>query len=243
MITRRSLMIGTAAVAGSVALGGNAHAAATCGPDLELRGNAKRAITVRSRSGWGANESYRFNGSTEIWPPAYFKVQAITVHHAGYDDGNDPVATVRNIYYNDAVTAKYGDIGYHLLIDWNGVVYEGRYSGADCTPVFDVTNAVNAAHVIRYNAANVGICMLRNLSVLQPTAAAISALTNTVAVLSLISGLDPRGTVNYVNPISGDAKTVPVFSGHHDWASTECPGANLYPKLPQIRLDAWNLMQ
>src|SRR6185295_18888771 len=126
MITRRSFVFGTAAAAGTVLIGANAEAQAACGPDVELRADAKLAVTVRTRSGWGANEDHRFKNGKEVWPAEYYKTQAITVHHAGYDDGNDPVATVRNIYNNDAVTSGWGDTGYHLFIDWNGVVYEGR---------------------------------------------------------------------------------------------------------------------
>ncbi|MEV4318264.1 peptidoglycan recognition family protein [Actinocrispum sp. NPDC049592] len=243
MITRRSMLAGAAGVAGTVLFGGTAQAAA-CGPDVELRARPDLAVTVRSRAGWGANENHRFDSAgKEIWPAEFYKIQAVTVHHAGYDDGKDPVAAVRDIYYNHAVTSGYGDIGYHLLIDWNGVVYEGRYSGTDCVPVLNPSGlAVNAAHVVNYNAANVGICLLHNLSTVQPTQAALDALTRTAAVLCSLSKLDPTATIKYTNPINNKTATVPSLSGHRDWAETECPGNLLYPQLPQIRANAKKLL-
>jgi hypothetical protein len=56
-------------------------------------------------------------------------------------------------------------------------------------------------------------------------------------VLTAACGLDPTGTTEYVNPISGATATVDTISGHRDWdaAQTECPGDQLHPLLPEIR--------
>ena len=92
----------------------------------------------RSRAGWGADESLRFGpDGTESFPTAFFDVQTLTVHHTvTINSDPDPAATVRAIYFFHAVTEDFGDIGYHLLIDQHGTVYEGRYSGPDPLPVF-----------------------------------------------------------------------------------------------------------
>src|SRR5439155_4261704 len=86
---------------------------------------------VISRAQWGADGSYRFDSTgKEVWPPAFYPTQKLIVHHtAGQDDDPDPAATVRAIYYYHAVTKGYGDIGYNFLIDAQGNVYKGRYSG------------------------------------------------------------------------------------------------------------------
>lgn len=101
---------------------------------------ASAAYTLRSRAAWGANETLRYAADgTEIWPPEYYPVQTLTVHHT--DDGSsdpDPAAVVRAIYRNDTVGKGYGDIGYNFLIDKNGLVYEGRWSGTDGVPAHDV---------------------------------------------------------------------------------------------------------
>jgi hypothetical protein len=197
-------------------------------------------VGYRSRAGWGADEDVRFDGSgTELWPAEYFPVQTLTVHHTvTRNDDPDPAATVRAIYHDHATVRGFGDIGYHLLIDQRGVVYEGRWSGADRVPVFgEGLRMSNGAHVVGYNAGNVGISLLGDFTTTAPATAALDSLVEVLRVLSASCGLDPTGTTEYVNPISGAAATVDTISGHRDWdaAQTECPGDQLHPLLPAIR--------
>ncbi len=202
------------------------------------------------RSGWEANESYRFQpDGTEIFPPAYFNVQTLTVHHTVTANSDEnPAATVRAIYFDQAVTKGWGDIGYHLMIDQAGTVYEGRYSGSDSVPVFGprrvgpYPSMVNAAHVGGFNAGNIGIALLGDLTSTGPTEAAYSSLTHALAALAAVTRLDPLGSTNYVNPISGATRTVRTIAGHRDWGATECPGNAFYPDLPQLRQDVAGLM-
>jgi hypothetical protein len=196
-----------------------------------------------SRAGWGADESLRFApDGTEIFPPAFFDVQTLTVHHTvTVNSDPDPAATVRAIYFLHAVTNTWGDIGYHLLIDDDGVVYEGRYSGPDSVPVFGPRKVgpnpsmCNAAHVAGFNAGNVGVALLGDLTATGPTPAARRSLVAVLAVLSKVTDLDPLGTTSYVNPINQTTRTVPTIAGHRDWAATECPGNTFYPLLPGVR--------
>ncbi|HEU5486517.1 MAG TPA: peptidoglycan recognition family protein [Microlunatus sp.] len=198
-----------------------------------------------SRHGWGADESWRFGpDGTESFPTAFFDVQTLTVHHTVTANTDpDPAATVRAIYFFHAVTEDYGDIGYHLLVDQHGTVYEGRYSGPDQVPVFGPRSVgprpsmVNGAHVAGFNAGNVGVALLGDLTAAGPTPAARLALTRVLAALAGATGLDPLGTTAYVNPISGATRTVRTLAGHRDWAATECPGNAFYPSLPQLRVD------
>ncbi|RSM81905.1 N-acetylmuramoyl-L-alanine amidase [Kibdelosporangium aridum] len=194
------------------------------------------------RAAWGADEKLRFTDEgVERWPVAYFPVQTLTVHHSAGAVGRDPAADVRGIYYDHAVVRDFGDIGYHLLIDPAGSVYEGRVSGADWFPVFGPELQgrrplmANAGHVAGYNAGNVGVCVLGHLSESSPSKAAIDSLVVVLAALAAVCDLDPLGQTSYVNPISGSTKTVDTISGHRDWLQTECPGNRLYPDLPSIR--------
>lgn len=206
-----------------------------------------------SRAAWGADESYRNNpDGTLDTPPAFFPVQTITVHHSGEDlPVTDPVAHIRGIYYNQAVTMDWGDIGYQLLIDADGRIYEGTYSDDGRLPIFGpelsadgLPQMVNGSHLGSFNAGNVGICVLGNFMTAPPTAAARRSLTITLAMLTRACRLDPAGTTEYVNPLSGVTATVATIGGHQDWhtanpkaGATLCPGDHLEAALPQLRED------
>src|SRR5204863_5085771 len=179
-------------------------------------------VRFLSRAAWGADESLRFAADgTETWPPEFFPVQTLTVHHtAGANKDPDPAATVRAIYFFDAITQGWGDLGYHLLIDEAGTVYEGRWSGTDAVPVFGPTlgvdgrpQMVNGAHVLSFNAGNVGVVLLGDFTNQVPTAAARRSLTAVLALLAVAAGLDPEGVTNYVNPVNGLTNTVSTISG------------------------------
>jgi hypothetical protein len=199
-------------------------------------------VTYVPRAAWGADEGYRFVGGEEVWPPAYAPTQALTVHHtAGANNDPDPAATIRAIYYYQAVTQAWGDIGYHLFIDEQGRVYEGRWSGPDLVPTFDTNvpagvtpGLVTAGHIFSFNTGNLGVCLLGNLTNQGPTPAARSALVNVLASLARIGQIDPESLVNYVGP-TGSTRTVLGISGHRDWAATECPGNTFYPQLRELR--------
>ncbi|WP_199444027.1 peptidoglycan recognition protein family protein [Umezawaea beigongshangensis] len=190
-----------------------------------------------SRAAWGADESLRFDETgAERYPTAFFPVQTLTVHHTVTDLGDDPIAAMRAIYYTHTITQDFGDIGYHLLIDPAGRVYEGRYSGDDGLPVFDRDLRMsNAAHVGGYNAGNVGVALLGDLTDAGPTAAASRSLVDVLAVLAKVCRIDPLSKVDYVNPLSGATATVDAISGHRDWMATECPGNAFYPVLADVR--------
>lgn len=208
--------------------------------DEVLRGS----FTYRSRAAWGADESLRFGpDGAETWPAEYFPVQTLTVHHTAMPtDGPDPAAAVRAIYHFHTVTRGWGDIGYHLLIDENGTVYEGRWSGPDPIPCFggpvdDRPRATNGAHVGGFNVGNVGVALLGDLTSSGPTPAARDSLVQVLAGLAWATGVDPVGEVDYVNTVSGATRHVPAIAGHRDWAATECPGESFYPTLPEVRRD------
>ncbi|GAB1640951.1 hypothetical protein KRMM14A1259_13740 [Krasilnikovia sp. MM14-A1259] len=204
-----------------------------------------------SRAAWGADESYRYNpDGTLDTPPAFYGVQTLTVHHSGEDNPEpDPIAHIRGIYYNQAVAMDWGDIGYQLLIDADGRVYEGTYSDEDRIPVFGPQRGpdghplmVNGAHVGGFNAGNIGICVLGNYMLAPPSSASMRSLTVVLALLAASTGLDPLGTTHYVNPVSGAIATIATIAGHQDWhtanpaaGSTLCPGDQLYARLPDLR--------
>ena len=218
---------------------------------LPLAAHCEHRPRYLSRAGWGADESYRYNpDGTLDTPPAFFPVQTLTVHHSGEDVPDpDPISHIRGIYYNQAVAKDWGDIGYQLLIDAAGTVYEGTYSDPDRIPVFGPDRGadgrplmVNGAHVGGFNAGNIGVCLLGNFMLAPPSRASLRSLTVVLALLAKATRLDPLGTTNYVNPVSGVTATLATVSGHQDWhnanpnaGGTLCPGDYLYAELPSVR--------
>jgi hypothetical protein len=209
---------------------------------------ATQQPTVIPRSGWGADESLRFDSSgKETWPPAFYPVQKLIVHHTATQNNDpNPAATVRSIYYYHAITQGWGDIGYNFLIDESGRIYEGRHSQDTWDPVLypagptgaDANgNGVTAAHAQGYNSGTVGIALLGTLTNQDATPAARDALERMLAWEASSHGIDPQGSALFTNPVSGTQATFPNIAGHRDVNATECPGGVFYATLPAIRSD------
>ncbi len=200
-----------------------------------------------SRAQWGADESYRFNADgTESWgPTAFFPTQKLIVHHtATSNNDRDPAATVRAIYRYHAIDQGWGDIGYNFLVDAQGRIYKGRYSGPQGTRTSDTStgenpegHGVTAGHTVGYNSGTMGIAVLGTYRSKGVSTAARSAVVNHLAWEAERHGLDPLASSLYTNPVNGSQKTNPNISGHRDWVSTECPGNGFYNQLPAIRQD------
>ena len=200
------------------------------------------------RSGWGADERLRFDSSgKEVWPPAFYPVQKLIVHHTATQNNDpNPAATIRSIYYYHAVTEGWGDIGYNFLIDEAGRIYEGRHSFDEPSPAPPGEDTggrgVTAAHASGYNSGTVGIALLGTLSDRDATPAARHALEQLLAWEAGRHGIDPQGASRYVNPVSGTQATFPNIAGHRDVNSTECPGGTFYATLPTIRSDVATML-
>ncbi|MFI7483506.1 N-acetylmuramoyl-L-alanine amidase [Kocuria sp. M1R5S2] len=254
------------------------HINTTDGPPMVVGregGGAAQALTssqCRSRADWGADEALRHDASgNEVWAPQFHDAQVATVHHTATTNNDpDPAGTVRAIYRYHAVDQGWGDIGYQYLIDEQGIVYEGRWSGTASTScgtasgdgrefghesdvdkdidndsVFD--EMVTGAHTGGWNSGNLGVALLGEFTThrrfgAEPKAAAVSTLEQLLAELAGRHGLDPLAEVVYVNPVNGEKRTVPTIGGHRDYQATECPGARLYALLPSIRLHVADLL-
>jgi hypothetical protein len=199
---------------------------------------------VVPRIDWGADESLRFDSTgKEFWPPAFYPVQKLIVHHTATQNGDpDPAATVRSIYYYHAVTQGWGDVGYNFLIDEGGRIYEGRHtfdypSGSAPTGEDAAGNGVTAAHAVGFNSGTVGIALLGTLTNRDATPAARDALERLLAWEADHHGINPQGSSLYTNPVNGSQATFANIAGHRDVAATECPGGLFYSTLPGIRSD------
>jgi hypothetical protein len=201
---------------------------------------------VITREQWGADESIRFKDGVDQWPRAFVTPELLVVHHTATDnDYADPAAEVRAIYTYHTVVQGFGDIGYHLLIDNRGQIYEGRRGREDDVDrpgQREIVSAnVVAGHTLGFNYGSVGIALLGTFIEEPPTNAALSSLTQALAFEAERAGLDPtietdvqrmRGTVGD-NIFWRDGLS--VVSGHQDCIETECPGERLYGLLPELR--------
>jgi len=172
------------------------------------------------RAGWGADESLRFDeNGEEIWPPRYAPIQKVIVHHTvTKNDPPDPAATIRAIYAYHAVTLGWGDIGYNFIVDWQGRAYEGRYGGPN----------VVGAHTAGYNTGTLGIAVLGDFTSTAPPQPVLDALARLIRTRA--GHLDPAG----IGPFR-DLLDVPNIGGHRDYNITECPGDQLYARIPVLR--------
>ncbi len=209
---------------------------------------AGRVVTLPayvSRGGWGAEEAWGYtDDGASTFPVVFGGVQKITVHHTATITpwSQDAAAElIRSIHHEHAVELGFGDIGYHLLIDPEGVVYEGRYSGGTRFPVYDVRpgdgvpGAVVAAHTKGYNVGNIGIALLGDLDEHTITDAAWWSLVTTIALVCVNTELDPLGRTQYVNPVNGFVIDSPNVGGHRHYAGTACPGDAMMGWMPELR--------
>lgn len=213
-----------------------------------LYGPADFRSQIVSREAWGADESLRFAADgSEIWPRAYVPAKKVVVHHtAGSNDYSDGAAEARAIYTYHAKTLGWGDIGYHLLIDSSGQVYEGR-RGRDSDPegAFDKLSAgpareiasrdVVAGHATSFNYGTSSVALIGNFQ-----EAPLPELMRERLVEALLfechrHGVDPLGQSDYLLQNEFWRDELVDVPGHRDCTPTECPGDFVYERLAGIR--------
>ncbi|MET9442628.1 peptidoglycan recognition protein [Streptomyces sp. NPDC006610] len=171
-------------------------------------------------------------------PPRYDdRVVAVFVHHTdspnGYDCADAP-RIIHHLYAGQTGARDWDDIGYNFLVDRCGTVYEGRAGGTD--------RAVTGAHTQGFNHRTAGVAALGTFT---EGAEVPKAMTDAIAALAAwklgLSGTDPRVPVRLVSSNShsrfaaGTAVALPAVAGHSDGYMTNCPGAALAARLPEIR--------
>jgi hypothetical protein len=189
---------------------------------------ASNGLTVISRAQWGADESLR-KGT-----PSYAsKVHMGVVHHTAHATGDrannytqgEAAGIMRAMYRYHTVSLGWSDLGYNVVVDKFGNIYEGRAGGFD--------RAVVGAHARDFNSGSFGVSVIGNFAEVQAPKAAIASLTRVIGVKSAIHGIDPAGWTDQMKGTTWRPRIV----GHRDVGSTTCPG-RINSLLPQIRTDA-----
>lgn len=172
-------------------------------------------VPIVSRSAWGNPEGQ----ASPNWPPEFAPVTHIILHHtATTNSATDWAAVVRSIWAYHAQSLGWGDIGYHYLIDPNGVIYEGRAGG----------DQAEAGHTLGYNRGTIGIAWLGCFDSsgcgsvgggIAPSEASLLAAEALIAAKALEHGLrlDAAAT-------DARGRAFATLSGHQDLLATACPG-------------------
>jgi hypothetical protein len=134
----------------------------------------------------------------------------ITVHH----EGTDPFYATSHTYVARELqtvlyahrSRRYGDIAYHLAVDYVGRVWEGR------------SLCYEGAHVLSNNEGNIGIVLLGNFERQRPSHSQLTAMNDLILALRRTCGI--RSSRIY---------------GHRDLSPSACPGRQLYPYVAQLR--------
>jgi len=186
---------------------------------------------VRSRADWGADESLRGE-------PSYADhVDAVVVHHTAqgnaYAQGDVP-RLIRADYAYHVQARGWSDLGYNLVVDRFGGIWEGRAGG--------LGRATIGSHAQGFNTGTVGVALLGDMTEGAPTAAVIKAVAKVGAYAAATWRFDPQSTATLTSRgspryPSGQTVRLPRIFGHQDTGKTACPGA-LQDRLADIRRGA-----
>lgn len=174
--------------------------------------------TIYSRAQWGADESIM------TWTPQIGRVDGAVVHHtAGSNNytAEQVPSVIRGIYTYHAKSRGWGDIGYNFLVDKYGRIWEGRAGG--------IERAIVGGHAVGVNSQTFGLSLMGNYDQASVPSAAMSAMSRLIAWKLSLHGVPAGGTAVI------DGRNMPAVIGHRDVAQTACPGANLYPRLGELR--------
>ena len=188
-----------------------------------------------------ARETWDTEGTCRIEKGARTRPARIHVHHTHEPVVSSPEevpGALRSICRSH-IERDFGGIGYHYAIDPFGRTWQGRGPLPPKLP----ERVRNGAHAQGFNDNSIGIVLIGDFNVGPPSTEATIALEQLVAHLVWRYDIDPHETVmarSTGGPATryptGDRVKLPAICGHRDTGSgTECPGEQLYARLPQVR--------
>ena len=163
-------------------------------------------VTAISRANWTRTGPIRSKVN------AMNGVSKITIHHEGWTPVNFTIqsTTAERIEkirkFHTGPDRRWGDIGYHYIVDRAGRIWEGR-------PI-----QYQGAHVSKNNEHNVGILVLGNFEKQSPSSAQLKGLYGTVDALA-----------------SKHKVKTALIRSHREINPTTCPGKNLQNQMNALR--------
>jgi len=145
--------------------------------------------------------------------------------------------TLPGIYYYHAVILGWGDIGYNLLVDKYGQVFEGRYGTLDSDP----GTMVVGGHSYGANTGTMGIAMMGNYSFVSPSSIQIERVGQMTGWFLARAGVtDAYGSSRFTFRATqkyrrGQTIDLDTISAHRDVGYTTCPGDVGYSMMDWIR--------
>ena len=187
---------------------------------VAVEAEAANRPSIISRRQWGANESM-VRTSPGIATPRF----AVIHHTAGSNSysKSQSASVVRGIYSYHVNTQKWNDIGYNILVDRYGQVFEGRAGGLE--------RGVIGAHASGFNTASIGVSVMGNFDKADIPAVALESVARVVAWKYDLHGIDARAS----RTISQNGKTLNVTTAHRNVGSTACPGRYFYAMMGTLR--------
>ncbi|OFT94589.1 N-acetylmuramoyl-L-alanine amidase [Brevibacterium sp. HMSC24B04] len=214
----------------------DATSAGNSGPIAGGKLNAKNAPSIGgfkyfSRKQWGARKARCSTSTTN-------RNSATIIHHTegsnSYSKEQVP-GILRGIQSYHQGSRQWCDIGYNMLVDKYGNIYEGR-------PKLD--KAAIGAHASSVNRGTFGISVIGSYKKKAPEAV-INSVARIVAWQSSKWNwkIDSKVTLTSAGGDTrkypkGAKMTVQRVSGHRDVGNTDCPGDGLYSQLGDIRKKA-----
>ncbi|MCU0341141.1 MAG: N-acetylmuramoyl-L-alanine amidase [Spirosomaceae bacterium] len=162
--------------------------------------------------------------------PSATQVRHLVVHHsAGSNSSTNYTDVVRNIYVFHTQSNGWNDVGYNFLIAQDGTIFEGR----DGQGRMEGDNVLGA-HFCAKNTATMGVCLLGNYQMVQPSDASIRALLQLLSWKLKKENLDVLTTEPH--PPTAPQGNLSTLVGHRDGCATDCPGNNVYARLNEFRM-------
>src|SRR5690606_2192746 len=167
-------------------------------------------------------------------------LKAVVLHHtAGTNNysSSQSAQIVRGILTYHTTTLGWADLGYNVLVDKYGQIFEGRSGG--------LHRNITGAHSLGFNSGSFGISVMGNYSSTSLPSAARTAVARLVA-WKLLSTFQTSvgGDVSWQVTTSGTRHSVgstvslPRMMGHRDVNFTECPGDGVYRHVGALRTEA-----
>ena len=172
-------------------------------------------LVIVSRDQWGArppnhdtvNEFGFATSATDLaWyrypDPLADAYNTVAIHHSAIPlDTNETMSSIQDLHMD---TNQWADVGYHYVIDKDGILYEGR----------DIQ--VRGASVAGYNIGTIGVCVMGNFEVDLPLDIQLTKLQQLVNWLATTYTLTHLAAHHEFNPES------------------LCPGKNMLPYLDSL---------